>query len=538
MRAMSLWTYGVRRLLVASEPATMARNATGTVRAAGWVSELRRPPPAGGLSMVTRNRPACPETAAAASGEPRRLPPLDSPATQVEAGSPATVARPPASGVRTLWNVVRRVRGWVREHPRLVDAALAAPLFASAIPVALTDTGGVGGPLAVLVVAFGLCFPAWFRRERPLAAFGIAASVAFLQWLLDIELMPADIVVAFAALYNVASRCGRNVSVLAAGVVELGAILAILRWEPDGLAGQQSLTATVAVIAVMVWGSSVKTRRDYLAGLEERAVRAERERDTRAQIAAAAERARIARELHDVVAHGLSVMVVQADGAAYTLDAAPERAREALGTVSSTGRNALAEMRRMLGVLREGREEEADGSYAPQPGIAQLDGLVEQVRRSGLPVEFDVEGIPQELPAGMELAAYRVVQEALTNTLKHGGPAVSGARVRLWYGDDTVEMRVSDDGRGAAAAGSDSGHERPGRLADADGGFRPDGGSGPDGGRFRRPSRTPRGESAQGHGLIGMRERVAVYGGSVDAGPKTGGGYEVVASLPLRQDSG
>lgn len=365
--------------------------------------------------------------------------------------------------------------------------------------------GGLIEALGVFCLAFGICFPAVFRRDRPLLAFGIAAGVAFVQWLVGVELMPADIV-AFAALYNVASRCGRTASVLAAAVVEIGALLAVLRWV-YGLF--ELVNATVVVIAVAVWGSSVKARRNYLAGLEERAVRAERERDTQAQIAAAAERTRIARELHDVVAHGLSVMVVQADGAAYALDTTPERAREALRTVSLTGRQALTEMRRMLGVLRDGKD---DQSYTPQPGIAQLNQLVEQVRQAGLPVELAVEGVPQELPAGAELATYRVVQEALTNTLKHAGPAVTGARVELRY-DDALEMRISDDGRGAAAAQQQGVHDgQTGREA-------------------YREADEPFG---QGHGLSGMRERVAMYGGSVRAGPRTGGGYEVVASLPLR----
>jgi signal transduction histidine kinase len=181
--------------------------------------------------------------------------------------------------------------------------------------------------------------------------------------------------------------------------------------------------------------------------------------------------------------------VVQADGASYALATDPGRAKEALAAISATGRQALAEMRRMLGVLR--REEDGPSeARAPQPGIGELGELLDQARMAGLPVSFTVEGASQPLPGGVALAAYRIVQESLTNTRKHAGP-VASASVVLRYSDDTLELAISDDGRGAAA---------------------------PDG---------------AGHGLTGMRERVAMYGGSVAAGPRPGGGFEVVATLPL-----
>ena len=168
----------------------------------------------------------------------------------------------------------------------------------------------------------------------------------------------------------------------------------------------------------------MRYRRAYYLALEDRAARLERERDAQARIAAAAERARIARELHDVVAHNVSVMVVQADGACYALDADPERARQALGAISATGRQALAEMRRLLGVLRSGDEQ---AELAPLPGIDQLRDLLEQARAAGLTVSFTLEGVPRPLPEGAALAAYRVVQESLTNTRKHGGIGASVA---------------------------------------------------------------------------------------------------------------
>jgi len=206
-----------------------------------------------------------------------------------------------------------------------------------------------------------------------------------------------------------------------------------------------------------------------------------------------AERARIARELHDVIAHNVSVMVVQADGASYALDADPGRAREALAAISATGRQALAEMRRLLGVLR--REEDGGASErAPQPGIGELGELLDQARGAGLPVSFTVEGEPHPLPGGIALTAYRIVQESLTNTRKHAGPMAS-ASVTLRYADTALVLAISDDGRG-----------------DLGGAAMPE---------------------ATGHGLTGMRERVAACGGSVAAGPRPGGGFEVVATLPL-----
>jgi signal transduction histidine kinase len=249
--------------------------------------------------------------------------------------------------------------------------------------------------------------------------------------------------------------------------------------------------AVFCLPALTAWllGDMMRWRRGFYAALEERAARLERERDAQAQIAAAAERARIARELHDVVAHNVSVMVVQADGASYALDADPERARQALGAIAATGRQALAEMRSLLGVLRSAGDITAE--LEPQPGIEQLTGLLEQARASGLLVSFTVEGVPRPLPPSAALTAYRVVQESLTNARKHGGPTVTAA-VTLRFCEDGVAVTVTDDGKGTADP--------------ADG---------------------------LGHGLIGMRERVELFGGTVSAGPRPGGGYRVAATLPV-----
>ena len=221
------------------------------------------------------------------------------------------------------------------------------------------------------------------------------------------------------------------------------------------------------VLLAWLLGDSTRWRRGYYQALEERAARLERERDAQAQVAAAAERARIAREIHDVVAHNVSVMVVQADGAAFALDSSPQRAREALAAISATGRRALAEMRSLLGVLRDPAGQNADlaagptRALAPQPGIEELGDLLGQARAAGLPVSLAVSGTPRPVPQGEALAVYRMVQESLTNVRKHAGPGVTAA-VRLAYAEADLEVRVTDDGRGATAWDPAAGSGGPG----------------------------------------------------------------------------
>jgi signal transduction histidine kinase len=229
-------------------------------------------------------------------------------------------------------------------------------------------------------------------------------------------------------------------------------------------------------------GIATRTRRAHLATLEQRATDLERERDQRAALATSAERARITRELHDIVAHGLSVMVVQAQGAAAALRRHPERTETALQDIIATGRASLTEMRRLLGVVRE------DPGRAPQPGIAALPALVDQVRAAGTPVRLDIEGEPVPLPAGVDLSAYRIVQEALTNTLKHAGPGAQ-ARVRLGFGPERLEIEVHDNGSGPSTVDS-------------------------------------------GNGLRGIAERVAMLQGQLSTGPGPDGGFRLRASLP------
>ncbi|MFJ2031298.1 sensor histidine kinase [Streptosporangium sp. NPDC087985] len=388
-----------------------------------------------------------------------------------------------------------RLRAWSRRRPGVVDALWLAP-FALAclgmlLVLALRPDPHRSGPAlwGYLVLGLLLVVPLFWRRSRPLTVFAIVSVTSFGQWLSGTEPAPFNVAV-LIAMYAVASLCSLRWAVAAGLVAELGLALSFgqLTTVPDPVS---FASASVFVVAIWIAGIYANTRRRYLESLEERAERAERDRDQRAQLAAAAERARIARELHDVVAHNVSVIIVQADGASYAIDSAPEDAREAMRAISTTGRQALAEMRRMVGVLRTAAEGAAAGEgYAPQPGLSQLEELVAQVRSSGLPVDFRVVGVPQDLPEGEQLTVYRIVQEALTNALKHGGPG-TGAVVEMEYGMRELVLRVSDDGRGAAAPG------HPG-----------------------------------GHGLVGMRERAALFGGSLEAGPRPDGGFRVVARLP------
>ncbi|WP_106397280.1 sensor histidine kinase [Actinocorallia populi] len=372
----------------------------------------------------------------------------------------------------------------LRRHPQVVDLLWTLPLLAYALFV----MRAVPDPKVHLLVIFGLLTPLVWRRKWPRTVFAVVALVSFAQWMAGMHPQVANMAV-MIALYTVATRSTLPWALAAAAVNVFGFSLATFDGE---LSLRDSLSAvatmTVFIGAFLVYGVYLRTRRAYLQSLEERALQSEHERDTQVRMAMAAERARIARELHDVIAHNVSVMVVQADGAAYAIDTDVDRAKNALETISATGRLALGEMRRLLGVLRESDDT---GTYTPQPGVEQLDELVEQVRDAGLPLEFTVEGEPKELPQGLQLSVFRIVQEALTNTLKHAGPGAR-ARVRLRYDNGGVGIHVQDDGRGNAMVENDG----------------------------------------KGHGLAGMRERAALYGGTVRAEPVPGGGFEVDVRLP------
>ncbi|MGW0613385.1 sensor histidine kinase [Streptomyces sp. NPDC002788] len=393
---------------------------------------------------------------------------------------------------------MQRLYDFLRRHPTWVDGSWAVILLG--ISMVGGASGEFGPPAAAVPLTVLLCLVVALRRRMPEKMLLLTAAVGVAQLITDVEMGPADFAM-LVIVYTVAAEGARWASRFALGAGLCAAPLAHLRWPNGhtGVAGDIAATIFMTVPFALAWvlGDSFRTRRAYFAQLEERAARLEKEREAQSKVAVAAERARIARELHDVVAHNVSVMVVQADGAAYVLDAAPDQAKKALETISSTGRQALAEMRRLLGVLRTGEHQEA-GEYVPQPDVQQIEDLVEQCRGSGLPVDFKVEGTPRPLPSGVELTAYRIVQEALTNTRKHGGPD-AGASVRLVYFDDGLGLLVEDDGKGA-----------PHELYE-EGGL-----------------------DGQGHGLIGMRERVGMVGGTLDAGPRPGGGFRISALLPLK----
>lgn len=396
---------------------------------------------------------------------------------------------------------MQRFYDFLRRHPTGVDSFWAVVLLGVSSLWAIQASEATGGRTAAFLVIALLSLAVALRRRAPDRMLLLVAGLGAAQLLLDIGVNPADFAM-LVIIYSVAAQGGpRWASRLALIGGVFAAPLSQLRWpaEEASTFGQVFLAVVMSVPFVLAWvlGDSIRTRRAYFDQLEERASRLEMEREAQAKVAVAAERARIARELHDVVAHNVSVMVVQADGAAYVLDAAPDQAKQALETISTTGRQALAEMRRLLGVLRTGDTRES-GEYVPQPDVEQIEDLVEQVRGAGLTVDFRIEGTARPLPSGVELTAYRIVQEALTNSRKHGGPDV-GASVRLVYFDDGLGLLVEDDGRGAA-------HE-----------LYVDGGA-----------------DGRGHGLIGMRERVGMVGGTLDAGPRPGGGFRISALLPLK----
>ncbi|HZE34592.1 MAG TPA: histidine kinase [Actinoallomurus sp.] len=383
------------------------------------------------------------------------------------------------------------LRMFSARHPASADAAFALALLLLSAVHLIKDPPA--RPLLAWTLQIALYAPLAWRRRIPLAAFAVVAGVGFVQWLGDVLLATGDFAL-LIALYSVAAHSSLRRLLLAAGVMELGVALATAEWAPTVNTGRAFVLLSGMSTAAAVLGLNLRTRRAYLASLEDRAARLERERDQQAQIVMGEERARIARDVHDIVTHSLSVMVALTDGAAYTLPASPERAAEAIGKASEIGRQAIGEMQRVLEVLREG--EPAGHQRHPQPGLSQLGGLFTEVRAAGLTVECAVTGEPPAMASGAELAIYRVIQEALTNIRKHTVAGTTG-RVRIGYSTDRVEVEISDDGPLAVPVPA-------------------------------APERT-------GHGIAGMRERVAVYGGLLQAGPLPEGGWRVHARFEPAQ---
>jgi signal transduction histidine kinase len=344
-------------------------------------------------------------------------------------------------------------------------------------------------PLAV-VVQVALTVPLVLRRVWPSAVFGWLFLVSAAAGLWDVRL-----VVSFAlvvALCTIAAHQPRRRALVAAGLLEGGVIVAVIRLASSNW-WHAAILGSGMVAAALGLGLYTATRRAYLKELHDRAERLEYERDQQKELAAAAERARISREMHDIVAHHLTVMIALSDGAAAASAVSSPRAADAMRTVSATGRQALADTRRLL----SGPADPAgrSGGRHPLPDLSGLDALVAAVRAAGLPVSYEVQGAPAPLSAAAQLAVYRLIQEALTNTLKHGGAGAS-AVVRLSYLPGELRVDIEDDGAGASA---------------------------------------PQPETA-GRGLTGMRQRVQTFGGEVQAGPRSPAGWRVSAHLRLDQE--
>jgi signal transduction histidine kinase len=389
-----------------------------------------------------------------------------------------------------------KVARWLRRlraNPWWFDSALALAAAGLSAALFVFHPAVRGLPRGMFVLGCGLVLlhtlPLAARRRFPLAVLAttVASGVAFVA----LDLAPDMLWVAIpVAVYSVAAYGDRWVALAGLAVAEAG--LAVVQLTP-GRTGVNTWVGNMGFLAA-AWllGHFVGVRRLYVLQLEERTAELERAREELARRAVTEERLRLARELHDVVAHAMSVIAVQSGVGAHVANTQPKEAAKALGAIEATSRAALTELRRLLGVLRQA--DEPQGDLAPVPGLADLEGLLAEVAKAGLAVKLRVNGTRPPLPAGVELSAYRIIQEALTNVVKHAGPA--HAQVTIRYRDQDVTVEVTDDGRGVVTSFSD-------------------------------------GRAGTGHGLIGMRERVQAFGGDLQTGPRPGGGFRVAARLPL-----
>jgi signal transduction histidine kinase len=379
-----------------------------------------------------------------------------------------------------LYGAGRRV---AHAHTLATDALLAAALIGlCTLWLVLSPFAGVGS----FCVQSALIVPLVWRRSFPTMVFLAVTTVALVQWLVGYRLLgDASLLV---ALYSVAVHESRRRALLAAGILELGAALAASQWVPAGTVPRSFLFLTATVVAAFFAGLTVRSGSEYMVWLAERAKRLEFERDQQKAIGAATERTRIAREIHDIVAHSLSVVITLADAASVTNASDPARATETMRQASEVGRQALGDMRTVINVLRT---DDHNRELGPQPDLSQLVPLYERVRATGLAVEVAVEGEPFALGAATELTVYRILQEALTNTIKHA--SATTASVALRYRRPVIEITVTDDGTATGTVG------------------------------------------ASGHGITGMGERAGLTGGMLEAGPVAGGGWRVAATL--RQDA-
>jgi signal transduction histidine kinase len=400
-------------------------------------------------------------------------------------------------------SLVERAR---RFNPTVADALLGMFLLVVALPQLFIDdptyrhlgiTFRAGSVVGVLLLA-AETLPLTWRRRSPRAVLAVLTASAVVLLLAGFRPTVADLGLV-VAVYSVAGHSSRRSAVISglAFLVALAALMVIadLKYPQEQTQAQQYIVNFATFAFAWFLGVLQRNRREHTAKLEALNRQLAEERESRARWAVSEERSRIARELHDVIAHAVSVMVVQAGAARRVADTRPEQARDAMTSIESTGRQALGEMRRLVGVLRHGDEPT---SLDPQPSFADVPALVEEARKAGLEVELDVKGEPRPLAAGVDLSAYRIVQEALTNVRKHAGPATVEVRVR--YGPHSLHIEVTDDGRSVSDHASSNGN--------------------------------------RGQGLIGMRERVALYGGKLEVGPRPHGGFRVLADLPLEAAAG
>jgi signal transduction histidine kinase len=379
---------------------------------------------------------------------------------------------------------------------RVLDARSVQPLLDVGVPALLAVLAVIqlvadeptGNPALVTVGALAATLPLVARRRAPLAVSTVVVAGVVLQ-VVAADGAPAtfaSFLATMICIYTLTRHAGPAAMVAGYAIIFAAVTsVTVLQARVNPIEPFEFVYPVVYFGLAGGLGALMRQRAQRLSAVEGRASVLESELEREAEVAAAEERTRIARELHDVVAHGLSLMVVQAEAAEEMLARCPADAVQPLRRVQDTGRQSLAEMRRLLGVLRT---TESPATTAPQPSLRRLPDLVREAADVGLPVGVEMAGRPAELPAGVELAAYRIVQEALTNTRRHAG--ATRACVTLHYSPDALRIEVVDDGRG------------------------------PNGGR-------------PGHGLIGMRERAALYGGTLDAGPAPGGGFRVLAVFPL-----
>lgn len=426
----------------------------------------------------------------------------------------------------TLRDLPDRLLVATRRRPVLLDVALTVALLVGGLVGLSFDVRHDAGRHPVDLLACGLtvvgALPYLLRRRAPLAVLVVAAAPLLALMYLG---YPSGILGSglFVAAFSVAALRGRR-QVVAAAIVILTLLTGVAVVTPGYLRVGELGVNLVLFGGALALGEATRTRRLYVEALEERArsaereavlaersvVSAEREREEAARRAVSEERLRIAQELHDIVAHSLGVIALQAGVGAHVIASDPAEAKESLVAISTTSRETLSEIRRILGALRG---PDGELTYAPAPGLDDLDALAGTVSAAGVPVTVRVEGRREGLPAGVDLTAYRIVQEALTNVLRHAGPARAEVVIRHLPG--CLEIEVLDDGAGGVGAAAGAGADR------GAGAFPGGGGAAPPG----------------GHGLLGMRERVGVWGGSLATGVREEGGFAVRARLPFGDPS-